>query len=663
MKSTVNSYDIFDTLIARKCMKPDNVFDDIEKTYPFPNFKSIRIQSEIKSNGTLDNIYVQFQKTTNITDEELIKLKHYELSKELDYSIPIVSNINKIRDGDIYISDMYLSEENIKTLLNKHGININNKLYVSPNGKGSGKIYEKLLTEYEIITHTGDNEHSDISQAKKYGINVYHTKINKYTNFESSLVKSNNIELSNIFRNYRLQNPYDETTIEYRLYEEQAKYNIPILLYIAKTLNEILLNENRNTILFLTRDGCLLKPIVEQMYPHIICKELHASRAVHKNYNDIYMNYLKENYNHDTCILFDMCGSFSSGRKLYMEVFGFLPRIHIFNLHTNSNSLKKYDGLTYSISRNSNGDKTEGVNKDIVGTLLRMEEGQNVIRMPLEISKNYAVIKRDTCLNFISKYDNDLLLNDINTVTESEWNELINEFYSVPPVIRNKDTKTLAELANCFSSDKGTKYACAHNYAKHYEKIIHYYSNVLQKDNINLLEIGLNRDLRNELPSLKIWDEYFCGNINIYGFDIYPQFLEHNGKYKNIKIYCGDQSKISDLLQLCENKYTILIDDGFHASMHQQISFKTLWDNIEPGGCYIIEDLHWQPNNESGMKTKELLINWQSSNFIESQYINKEEVDSIKTTIDRIELFDSESKKWSSEDVKNAFAVIYKKFN
>ena len=661
MKSVVNSYDVFDTLISRSSIHPHNIYDDIEKNYPFSNFKSFRIQSELKSNGTFENIYIQFQKITNITNEELEKLKQYELSKELDYSIPIVSNINKIRDGDIYISDMYLSEENIKTLLNKHGINTNNKLYVSSNGKGSGTMYERLLNEYDIKLHTGDNEHSDISQAKKYGINAFHTKMHKYTNFETNLLKTNNVELSNIFRNYRLQNPYDETTIEYSLYEEQAKYNIPILLYIAKTLNEILLSENRNTILFLTRDGCLLKPIVEYIYPYIICKELHASRIVHNNYNDVYKNYIKENYNHDTCLLFDMCGSFSSGRKLYMEVFGFLPRIHIFNLHTHPTYLKKYDGLTNCISRNSNGEKTEGVNKDIVGTLLRMEEGQNVIRMPLEISKNYAIIKRDTCLNFISKYDKELLLNNINNVTEQEWNELINEFYSFPPVIRNKDTKAMAALANDFSSDKGTKYACAHNYAKHYEKIIHYYCNVLQKDNINLLEIGLNRDRKNELPSLKIWDEYFNGNINIYGFDIYPEFLQHNGKYKNIKIYCGDQSKVADLLQLTENKYTILIDDGYHASLHQQISFKTLWDSVEPGGCYIIEDLHWQPSEESGMKTKELLINWSTGNFIESQYIDKEDVEKIKQSIDRIELFDSESKKWDKEAVKNALAVIYKK--
>jgi hypothetical protein len=257
--------------------------------------------------------------------------------------------------------------------------------------------------------------------------------------------------------------------------------------------------------------------------------------------------------------------------------------------------------------------------------------------------------------------DKEILLKLINNVEEHVWLELINEFFSVSPAINNNDTQSLAGLANKYSSDKGTTYMCAHNYAKYYENIIHYYCNVLLKENIKLLEIGLNRNLKNEIPSLQMWNEYFCGNINIYGFDMYPHFLEHNGKYKNIKIYCGNQSKISDLLQLCENKYTILIDDGFHASGHQQISFKTLWDSVEPGGCYIIEDLHWQPSEETGMKTKELLINWSTGNFIESQYIDKEDVEKIKQSIDRIELFDSESKKWDKEAVKNAFAVIYKK--
>lgn len=40
-KQNVNSFDVFDTLIARNVKYPIDIFDIIEKTYPFPNFKKI----------------------------------------------------------------------------------------------------------------------------------------------------------------------------------------------------------------------------------------------------------------------------------------------------------------------------------------------------------------------------------------------------------------------------------------------------------------------------------------------------------------------------------------------------------------------------------------------------------------------------------------------
>ena len=41
--------------------------------------------------------------------------------------------------------------------------------------------------------------------------------------------------------------------------------------------------------------------------------------------------------------------------------------------------------------------------------------------------------------------------------------------------------------------------------------------------------------------------------------------------------------------------FDIIIDDGSHASYHQQLSFKTLFPTLKSGGIYSIEDLNWQP--------------------------------------------------------------------
>ena len=65
MKS-VNSFDIFDTLLARTVENPTDIFDIVEKTYSYPNFKNIRIQSQNQSNHTIESIYHNFKLKCNI---------------------------------------------------------------------------------------------------------------------------------------------------------------------------------------------------------------------------------------------------------------------------------------------------------------------------------------------------------------------------------------------------------------------------------------------------------------------------------------------------------------------------------------------------------------------------------------------------------------------
>ena len=44
-------------------------------------------------------------------------------------------------------------------------------------------------------------------------------------------------------------------------------------------------------------------------------------------------------------------------------------------------------------------------------------------------------------------------------------------------------------------------------------------------------------------------------------------------------------------------EFDVIIDDGSHRPMHQQISLVSLYPHLKPGGQYIIEDLHVAPNS------------------------------------------------------------------
>jgi hypothetical protein len=58
----------------------------------------------------------------------------------------------------------------------------------------------------------------------------------------------------------------------------------------------------------------------------------------------------------------------------------------------------------------------------------------------------------------------------------------------------------------------------------------------------------------------------------------------------------GDLSNPVDLQHLADltESFDIIIDDGSHASPHQQLAFKYLFPKLGAGGVYVIEDLHWQ---------------------------------------------------------------------
>ena len=641
----VKSFDIFNTLLARKVKSPTDIFEIIEKNLSYNNFKKIRIEAQNNSNNTIESIYLNFKKITGETDENINKLRETELKVEILNTIPIMSNILKIKDGDILVADTHFTYDEIMKLLKYHNINTNINLYVSSGGKLDGSMWEDLIKKHKIISHTSNNYYSDIIVASKYNINGIYTKIHEFTFLESYLIDNRNFELCYSFRKIRLMNPYDEFTMEYKIYDQQIQYNIPMLLFMCKRIAEILKKENKSKVLFFSREGSLIIKLFSFLYPQFKSDCLYSSKFMN-NYNLDYISYIKKIYNKDECIIIDLCNSFESCKKIFMEIFRHLPTIFNFEEITN------------------NSNKIELFNQDWKGTLIGFKN-DTPINFPTQTKMKYIKIMHDTVEKFINTVDTQIILNEIFD-SEAFWKSYYkNIVLSCENILtKNNNIQTLTYLANKYNSDKGNVYKCAHYYTIIYQEII---SNILdynisknKTDDIDFLEIGLNRDNTSSIPSLILWNKYFNKNINITGFDIQPDFLKFNSLYDNINIVIGDQSNVTHLQQLQNKQYDIIIDDGYHASKHQQITFKTLWSNVKSGGYFIIEDLHYQPTPETCIKTRNLLENWKNNNWISSEYISNEEIQKIKPEIESINFYDSQSKLWGN-NAKNAFVYLKKK--
>lgn len=207
-KTQVVSFDCFDTLVTRPFFAPTDLFhlldiyvNQLVDSTDFCVFKDIRITAEkrarerkhLNSPGwediTLDEIYHEAEDMCPALHPYLERIKEKE--KELEIKYCRRRQIGKelldcaIAHGKrvVCVSDMYLSGDVIRKILEKNGYENIEQLYLSSEAgitKASGNLYSYVLTEEGIseqpekMVHIGDNWDSDVMQAKARGIQSYH---------------------------------------------------------------------------------------------------------------------------------------------------------------------------------------------------------------------------------------------------------------------------------------------------------------------------------------------------------------------------------------------------------------------------------------------------------------------------------------------------------
>lgn len=102
----------------------------------------------------------------------------------------------------------------------------------------------------------------------------------------------------------------------------------------------------------------------------------------------------------------------------------------------------------------------------------------------------------------------------------------------------------------------------------------------LKEEPIKYLEIGIW-----EGGSL-LWAKDFFPKGEIVGIDLKLPAT----KDKRIKMHICDQNDYGKLREIAKDKFDIIIDDGSHLREETKTCFYTLWEYLEEGGWYIIED-------------------------------------------------------------------------
>jgi hypothetical protein len=120
------------------------------------------------------------------------------------------------------------------------------------------------------------------------------------------------------------------------------------------------------------------------------------------------------------------------------------------------------------------------------------------------------------------------------------------------------------------------------DYLRHYEKLFA----GLRDDAFTLIEIGVFHG-----ASARTWEQFFS-RAHIVGVDINPHCRSYASDRITIEI--GSQNDPAFLHQLVTTyPPRVIIDDGSHQSYDVIFTFERLFPALQPGGIYVIEDLHF----------------------------------------------------------------------
>jgi len=313
-KPRVRTFDVFDTLIARRCVDPGVVFDLVEQRIGRVGFAQARRQAEARVAAheyTIDTIYEELGRALGLEAEALAEAKGAEIAIELEQVIPIAENLARVRHGDVLISDMYLGETNIRRLLDRAGMSAKTSLVVSSAGKSSGRIWPEVLDEIAIDEHLGDNAHSDNAVPQKFGIATRLTATHRPSAVEQALLACGLDGLAQLCRHTRLATWSSDADTR-GLQVTQANLNFPLLLLGSVILARTMQTQHLSNAAFSSRDcDCwlpLFRRIARQMGCDIEASYYYTSRLAKMQPSPDYIAYSRSMIGRNAIVV-DLCGS------------------------------------------------------------------------------------------------------------------------------------------------------------------------------------------------------------------------------------------------------------------------------------------------------------------------------------------------------------------
>lgn len=191
-RNDIVSFDVFDTLITRKVLHPQDVFSLVEiraqaKIKQHIPFRIERIRAEQEARDTsgfqevsIEEIYAVLAKRLGLSEKQAQDLLSIELECEKQLACPrkdireLCLELHRQKKPLLFVSDMYWSASAIREILVSCGYPEDIEIIVScehGGSKVSGVLWQKVFDRYpgKRFLHIGDHPISDFRIVKEFG--------------------------------------------------------------------------------------------------------------------------------------------------------------------------------------------------------------------------------------------------------------------------------------------------------------------------------------------------------------------------------------------------------------------------------------------------------------------------------------------------------------
>ena len=309
-KYDVISFDVFDTAVLRPFSRPEDLFYIAGEQLSCMDFKRIRMEAEWdarrknhEKNGSyevsLREIWESCQRLTGIPAEKGMEREmawELKLCRGNDFMKKVYRQLKEAGKEIVFTTDMYLPEDLIRDILIKSGYDGKERIFLSSSlgkSKAAGELYDevrKTMGEDLSFAHVGDNGASDVKMAERHGFKAFYypgvnSRSEAYRSFDMSPVTGS------AYRgvvNSRIRCGAEKYSM---LYEYGYIYGGLFVTGYCHFIHRYCREKGIDRILFLSRDGDILKKVYEFLYPGEETEYVYWSRLAAAKTAAEYMKY------------------------------------------------------------------------------------------------------------------------------------------------------------------------------------------------------------------------------------------------------------------------------------------------------------------------------------------------------------------------------------